>query len=99
MVILDRRKTLYSLKNFAKYSSDSKSSLKNWARKVFTGYLELLIKNLKFWLLFSRISLKNLKSTEIDQFWDFECYEVFDGFAPKYDLALLLRFVGFHLKM
>jgi hypothetical protein len=30
---------------------------------------------------------KYLKSTEIDQFKDFECFEVFDGFAPKYDLA------------
>jgi hypothetical protein len=30
---------------------------------------------------------KYFKKTELDQF--FECFEVFDGFAPKYDLTEL----------
>jgi hypothetical protein len=28
---------------------------------------------------------KYLESIEIDQFKDFECFDEFDGFAPKYD--------------
>jgi hypothetical protein len=30
---------------------------------------------------------KYFELTEIDQIKDFECFDVFDGFAQKYDLA------------
>jgi hypothetical protein len=33
---------------------------------------------------------KYFKLTEIDQIKDFECFDVFDGFAQKYDLAEIM---------
>ncbi len=34
---------------------------------------------------------KYFELTEIDQIKDFECFDVFDGFAQKYDLASWLQ--------